>query len=154
MTKYFLAGLILILAVGVGFWAGQKQLPINIDTNPVSERKPLYYRHPMNPQVTSPTPAKDEMGMDYVAVYAEPSNTPNLESKSGKILYYRHPMGAADTSPVPKKDEMGMDYLPVYEGEQANSEQVLISPEKIQKLGVKTAIATNRTLTRSIRALV
>ena len=109
MTKYFLAGLILILAVGVGFWAGQKQLPINIDTNPVSERKPLYYRHPMNPQVTSPTPAKDEMGMDY---------------------------------------------LPVYEGEQANSEQVLISPEKIQKLGVKTAIATNRTLTRSIRALV
>ena len=153
MTKYFLAGLILILAVGVGFWAGQKQLPINIDTNPVSERKPLYYRHPMNPQVTSPTPAKDEMGMDYVAVYAEPSNTPNLESKSGKILYYRHPMGAADTSLVPKKDEMGMDYLPVYEGEQANSEQVLISPEKIQKLGVKTAIATNRTLTHSIRAL-
>jgi len=76
-----------------------------------------------------------------------------LETKSGKILYYRHPMGAADTSPVPKKDEMGMDYLPVYEGEQANAEQVLISPEKIQKLGVKTAIATNRTLTRSIRAL-
>ncbi|MEQ1845776.1 MAG: efflux RND transporter periplasmic adaptor subunit, partial [Nitrospira sp.] len=153
MTKYFLGGLILILAVGVGFWAGQKQLPINIDTNPIGERKPLYYRHPMNPQVTSPTPAKDEMGMDYVAVYAEPSNTPNLESKLGKVLYYRHPMGAADTSPVPKKDEMGMDYLPVYEGEQANSEQVLISPEKIQKLGVKTAIATNRTLTRSIRAL-
>jgi membrane fusion protein, copper/silver efflux system len=154
MTKYFLAGLILILAVGVGFWAGQKQLPINTDTNPTSERKPLYYRHPMNPQVTLPTPAKDEMGMDYVAVYAEePSNTPNLESKPGKILYYRHPMGAADTSPVPKKDEMGMDYLPVYEGEQANSEQVLISPEKIQKLGVKTAIVANRTLTRSIRAL-
>ena len=153
MTKYFLAGLILILAVGVGFWAGQKQLPINTDTNPIRERKPLYYRHPMNPQVTSPTPAKDEMGMDYVAVYAEPSNTTTLASKPGKILYYRHPMGAADTSPVPKKDEMGMDYLPVYEGEQANSEQVLISPEKVQKLGVKTAIATNRTVTRSIRAL-
>ena len=153
MTKYFLAGLILLLAVGVGFWAGRhQQLPLNSDTTQISERKLLYYRHPMNPQVTSPTPAKDEMGMDYVAVYAESSNT-TIESKPGKILYYRHPMGAADTSLVPKKDEMGMDYLPVYEGELASAEQIQISPEKIQKLGVKTAIATNRTLTRSIRAL-
>jgi multidrug efflux pump subunit AcrA (membrane-fusion protein) len=30
----------------------------------------LFYRHPMRPDVTSPTPAKDEMGMDYVPVYA------------------------------------------------------------------------------------
>lgn len=30
----------------------------------------LFYRHPMNPSVTSPVPAKDEMGMDYVPVYA------------------------------------------------------------------------------------
>jgi Cu(I)/Ag(I) efflux system membrane fusion protein len=34
-------------------------------------RKPLYYRNPMNPSVHSPVPAKDEMGMDYVPVYAE-----------------------------------------------------------------------------------
>ena len=33
----------------------------------------LYYRDPMNPQVTSPTPRKDEMGMDYVPVYSEES---------------------------------------------------------------------------------
>lgn len=33
--------------------------------------KPLFYRHPMRPDVTSPEPAKDEMGMDYVPVYAE-----------------------------------------------------------------------------------
>jgi Cu(I)/Ag(I) efflux system membrane fusion protein len=39
---------------------------------PVDEpRKPLFYRHPMRPDVTSPTPAKDEMGMDYVPVYPE-----------------------------------------------------------------------------------
>jgi len=31
--------------------------------------KLLYYRHPMRPDVTSPTPAKDEMGMDYVPIY-------------------------------------------------------------------------------------
>ncbi|MDD5653539.1 MAG: efflux RND transporter periplasmic adaptor subunit [Candidatus Omnitrophica bacterium] len=34
-------------------------------------RKILYYRNPMNPQVTSPVPMKDQMGMDYVAVYEE-----------------------------------------------------------------------------------
>jgi Cu(I)/Ag(I) efflux system membrane fusion protein len=31
----------------------------------------LYYRHPMNPSITSPTPAKDEMGMAYIPVYAD-----------------------------------------------------------------------------------
>lgn len=30
----------------------------------------LFYRNPMNPAITSPTPAKDEMGMDYVPVYS------------------------------------------------------------------------------------
>jgi RND family efflux transporter MFP subunit len=36
-----------------------------------AERRLLYYRHPMDPSVRSDTPAKDEMGMDYVPVYAE-----------------------------------------------------------------------------------
>ena len=35
------------------------------------ERKVLFYRNPMDPAVTSPVPAKDEMGMDYVPVYAD-----------------------------------------------------------------------------------
>ncbi|MBE0605962.1 MAG: efflux RND transporter periplasmic adaptor subunit [Deltaproteobacteria bacterium] len=34
-------------------------------------RKILYYRNPMNPNVTSKTPAKDEMGMDFVPVYED-----------------------------------------------------------------------------------
>lgn len=41
--------------------------------------KPMYYRHPMRPDVTSPTPAKDEMGMDYVPVYSD-------EQSSGPIV--------------------------------------------------------------------
>jgi Cu(I)/Ag(I) efflux system membrane fusion protein len=36
-----------------------------------AERKILHYRHPHNPGITSPEPAKDEMGMDYVPVYAD-----------------------------------------------------------------------------------
>lgn len=78
------------------------------------------------------------------------------EPKSRKVLYYRNPMGLPDTSPVPKKDPMGMDYIPVYEGEQdeepSGANQIRISTEKIQKLGVRTEPATLRTLERSIRA--
>ena len=36
-----------------------------------SGRKILFYRHPMNPSVTSPVPNKDEMGMDYTPVYED-----------------------------------------------------------------------------------
>src|SRR5262249_51123908 len=34
-------------------------------------KKVMFYRHPMRPDVTSKTPAKDEMGMDYIPVYAD-----------------------------------------------------------------------------------
>ncbi len=37
----------------------------------VGERKALFYRSPMNPKQTSPTPSRDDMGMDYVPVYAD-----------------------------------------------------------------------------------
>lgn len=39
--------------------------------------KVLYYRNPMNPTVTSPTPAKDNMGMDYVPVYENEEGAPS-----------------------------------------------------------------------------
>ncbi len=35
------------------------------------ERKILFYRNPMNAEVTSPVPMKDQMGMDYVPVYED-----------------------------------------------------------------------------------
>jgi len=35
------------------------------------ERKVLYYRSPMDAKVTSPTPTKDSMGMDFVPVYSD-----------------------------------------------------------------------------------
>ncbi len=34
------------------------------------QRRILFYRNPMNAEITSPVPAKDEMGMDYLPVYA------------------------------------------------------------------------------------
>ena len=153
MNRYLQLLIILALGVGLGFLAGRHQgLSFNSITSTANVKKPLYYRHPMNPSVTSPTPSKDEMGMDFVPVYAEEQTTPT-QAPHGKILYYRHPMGAADTSTAPKKDEMGMDYLPVYEGDSTRAGQIEISPEKIQKLGVTTATVDKRKLVRSIRAL-
>ncbi len=74
-----------------------------------------------------------------------------------KVLYYRNPMGLADTSQTPKKDPMGMDYVPVYEGEDdskdpASPNQIRISTEKIQKLGVRVESVGMRPLGRSVRS--
>lgn len=76
--------------------------------------------------------------------------------KEPKLLYYRNPMGLPDTSPTPKKDPMGMDYVPVYEGAQEEeptpANQIRISTEKIQKLGVRTEVASLRALDKLVRA--
>jgi Cu(I)/Ag(I) efflux system membrane fusion protein len=61
-------------------------------------------------------------------------------------------MGLPDVSPVPKKDSMGMDYIPVYEDEAAGPEgTVRLSPEKIQRAGVRTEPVERRVLARTIR---
>lgn len=76
------------------------------------------------------------------------------EPPERKVLYYRNPMGLADTSPVPKQDSMGMDYIPVYAGEEPESEPgtVVISPEKVQLLGVRTEVAVREALSSAVRA--
>ena len=52
--------LVLLIGLGAGFWFGQhNQSSSGSDKSAIKERKLLYYRHPMNPQVTSPEPAKE-----------------------------------------------------------------------------------------------
>ena len=62
------------------------------------------------------------------------------------------------TSPVPAQDEMGMDYIPVYAGSGVSGllalpGTVLIDPVTVQSIGVRTASAERRTLTRTIHTL-
>jgi len=63
------------LAAAGGFLAGKRVAPHkqeNSNQIPTKkERKILFYRNPMNPAITSPVPAKDEMGMDYIPVYED-----------------------------------------------------------------------------------
>jgi Cu(I)/Ag(I) efflux system membrane fusion protein len=84
---------------------------------------------------------------------ANPSTTGAQAER--KILYYRNPMGLPDTSPEPKKDPMGMDYIAVYGGDEpdAGSNQIKISVDKVQKLGVRTEAAAMRSLDKVVKAV-
>ena len=100
-----------LLAGGGGYWlAGQRMEPPSAATAG-GEPEPLFYRHPMTPEVTSPVPARDEMGMDYVPVYAGSGGA----------------SGPAGT--------------------------VRIDPVTVQSIGVRTAPAERRTLSRTIHTL-
>jgi membrane fusion protein, copper/silver efflux system len=50
------------------------------------ERKVLFYRNPMDPAVTSPVPAKDAMGMDYVPVYADEAPPPATPANTASAV--------------------------------------------------------------------
>ena len=90
--------LFLVLATAFSALAAEKE----------QEKKPLFYRNPMNPAVTSPVPAKDDMGMDYIPVFAD------SDSSSG-------PSGT-----------------------------VKIDPILVQKMGVRTGMAMERSMSRLI----
>ncbi|MGZ8238624.1 MAG: efflux RND transporter periplasmic adaptor subunit [Methylobacter sp.] len=80
--------LMLVLGTGLGYLLASKPEPeIKEQPRPVlpDDKKPLFYRSPMNPAVTSPVPAKDEMGMDYVPVYAEDNAGADETAGSVKI---------------------------------------------------------------------
>ena len=70
----------------------------------------------------------------------------------GAVLYYRNPMGLPDTSPVPKQDSMGMDYIPVY-ADAANDDGTVRVPQgKLQRTGVRTALARAGVMDMRVRA--
>jgi Cu(I)/Ag(I) efflux system membrane fusion protein len=149
----------LVLGGGGGYWLSSylegKGVAPGVDNDMTSaEPEVLFYRNPMNPAITSPVPAQDEMGMDYIPVYAEQEKP----EKEPEILFYRNPMNPAITSPVPAQDEMGMDYLPVYaeadEGRKSGpAGTVRIDPVTVQNIGVRTALAERTSLSRHIRSV-
>lgn len=142
---------IITLALGVGLGYVLFHEPDKMAaTSSAGDQQPLFYRNPMDPTVTSPTPAKDSMGMDYIPVYADDS-----EPAPHEILYYRNPMNSAVTSEVPAKDNMGMDYIPVYaDGNKSDvAGSVEIDPVVVQNIGVRTAIAERRALSRTIKTV-
>ncbi|WP_022705369.1 efflux RND transporter periplasmic adaptor subunit [Pseudorhodobacter ferrugineus] len=120
----------------------------------------IYYRHPDGLAEWSAVPKNAVDGRAFLPVLAsedvsfDPAAAP-LAAADGaprKILYYRHPMGLPDTSPVPKLDSMGMDYLPVFADEASDAGSVTVSPGKLQRTGVRTALAVLEPMAMTIRA--
>ncbi len=80
MNKTLIGSIGITLAVGIGIGYGfslYKSPKTDSISSPKAAttkketKKILFYRNAMNPAVTSPVPAKDSMGMDYVPVYAD-----------------------------------------------------------------------------------
>jgi len=79
------------------------------------------------------------------------------EQAGPKPLFYRHPMNPGMTSATPTTDDMGMAYIPVY-ADDANNEKdasgtVKIDPVTTQNIGVRTAVAERKTLSRTIKTI-
>ena len=94
-------------------------------------RKILFYRSPMNPRQTSPTPRKDEMGMDYVPVYADEAQGagPSVD-------------GLATVAIDPARQQLiGLQVAPVTRGTVSGSwrtvGRVEVDPTRVRKTNVK-----------------
>ncbi len=87
-----------LVAAGLAaaYWLGARQARQEAPQTPASqvqggkpaepEKKLLYYRNPMGLPDTSPTPKKDSMGMDYIAVYeGEAATSKQVSLDAGKM---------------------------------------------------------------------
>jgi membrane fusion protein, copper/silver efflux system len=78
MNKSVLMALImLIIGLSSGYWLAQPPHEPDHLVAKVGKPNILFYRNPMNAEVTSLVATKDSMGMDYVPVYAEEINSSN-----------------------------------------------------------------------------
>ena len=138
-TPNVLRGIALIAALAgmaaAGYWYGQRQGAHGSATQP-----------------SAPAPIGTAAKVPASAAAAADGAPPAWPART--ILYYRNPMGLPDTSPTPKKDPMGMDYIAVYEDDApaAGGSDIKISPDRVQKLGVRTELVHRHKLDRSVRA--
>lgn len=117
------AAIMLAIGLGGGYWLAQPHHDKTAATL-AEAKQPLFYRNPMNPTVTSPVPAKDNMGMDYIPVYADSRK----EAAHGAVA------------------ENGATA-----GESAGT--VKIDAVTVQNIGVRTTIAKQTVLSHQVRAV-
>lgn len=127
-----------------------------------SMRKILYYRHPMFPKVTSPIPAKDEMGMDYVPIYEQRNASPNT---GGDCYFHECPMikggqscpmlvlsvnGEEPECPICKhKIELSRSRSQI--ASKAGYATILITQEKQKLIGIEVSPVESKSLGKVIR---
>ena len=97
-------------------------------------RKLLFYRNPMNPAITSPVAAKDEMGMDYIPVYADESGAP----EKPKSIAEETEDFFSDTATPPKVEGLA---------------GVVLDGRGVALAGVQTEAATRGNVRRTVRTV-
>ena len=99
-------------------------------TSGTSGRTVLHYRSPMDPQMTSPVPRKDEMGMDYIPVYED------------EVTGTAPVSGLATVSIDPGRQQLiGLRTAPVVRGAVAGNwrtvGRVEVDPTRVRKVNIK-----------------
>ena len=115
------------------------------------ERKIKYWVSPMDPGYVRDKPGKAPCGMDLVPVYEDEPAAP----KERKIKYWVAPMDPTYIRDKPGKSPMGMDLVPVYEDEPEAAQEGAIAVDSriVQSMGVRTAKAQVKEISRTIRAV-
>ncbi len=125
-----------------------------------AERKVLYWYDAMDPQHHYEKPGKAPDGMDLVPMYAghaapAPARVPAMNKAERKILYWYDPMHPQYKSDKPgTAPDCGMDLVPKYADEQPMSMapgSVMISADKQQLIGMRTAEVKRERLVRDVR---
>jgi hypothetical protein len=166
--KIILILAVLVAVVGVTRWYIQMK-PAS-GTVKASEKRSDYYYCPMHPWfhqdhqgncgICGMTLIKKEGGE---GVAMETKAVP----KERKVKFWANPMDPSVHSDKPMKDSMGMDYVPVYEDmvSQESGEtgvlpaalkglgQINLSPWKQQLIGLRTAVAEKKPVTRVVRTV-
>ncbi len=72
-TLIFVAITMLLVGIGIGYLLTPESVQVRVESSDAgeSDAEILFYRNPMNPEITSPVPAQDSMGMDYIPVYKD-----------------------------------------------------------------------------------
>jgi len=106
---------------------GMSLVPVKTEAN--GERKIAFYRSPMDPRQTSPTPRKDEMGMDYVAVYEDEQKGSGVEGLAPVRL------------DAERRQMLGVRTVQVAEGEVGSeiraTGRVVVDETRVRKVNVK-----------------
>ncbi|MBI1871291.1 MAG: efflux RND transporter periplasmic adaptor subunit [Chlamydiae bacterium] len=122
---------------------------------------------PMHPTYTSDRPGDCPIcNMKLEKREQVPSEEPKTKGENSKqekkILYWTDPMMPDFKADKPGQSPMGMDLVPVYEEEGGVMESgqvpmgyssILLSPEKMQLVGVKTAQVKKQILSKTIRTV-
>ena len=131
------AALTLAIAGGAAWKLGWVRAPgagPGVESGATGGRKLLFYRNPMNPAITSPVPAKDEMGMDYLPVYADESGAP----EKPKTIAEETEDFFADVAAPPKVEGLS---------------GVTLGERGIALAGVQTVTAVRQDVSRTVRTV-